>query len=181
MKIALDHIKDKPVVIRIDEPVEKFPILAGMHDDKSCSITGNVCGDIVVAREYENIRVTGRLTAPLMLVCSRCLADFPSSVDTSFTVFYRKECNVGVSEDSEVELGEIDLISSSYSGEEIDLTHEIDEQIAMEVPLKPVCDDSCKGLCHECGNDLNRFSCQCSRETVSMSFSALKNYKVLEK
>lgn len=67
MNIVVDHIKDKPLAIHIDEPVETFPLLAGMQNDKSCSIAGRIQGDITVTREYENIRVTGRVTVPLAL------------------------------------------------------------------------------------------------------------------
>ena len=181
MKIVVDHIKDAPLALHIDETVETFPLLAGMQDDKSCTITGNVQGDLTVTREFDNVRVTGRLTAPLALSCSRCLADYTSFIDTNFTIFFRKETAVTVSDEDELELGEMDLLSSTYSGDEIDLTHEIEEQIAMEIPLKPLCSDSCKGLCHECGTDLNTSSCSCSKKTVSLAFSALKDFKVTPK
>lgn len=181
MKIVVDHIKDTPVSLHIDEPVAAFPLLAGMQHDKSCSITGNIQGDITVTREYENIRVTGRITAPLALTCSRCLADYPSFVDTSFTIFFRKGDSITSSAEEELELGEMDLLSSAYSGDEIDLTHEIEEQVAMEIPLKPLCSESCKGLCHECGTDLNASSCSCSKEPVNLTFSALKDFKVTRK
>ena len=178
MKLVVDHIKDTPVAVHIDEPVDTFPLLAGMQNDGSCSISGNIQGDITVTREYENIRVTGRITAPLALSCSRCLAEFASFVDTNFTIFFRKESAVIASNEDELELGEMDLLSSAYSGDEIDLTHEIEEQIAMEIPLKPLCSDACKGLCHECGIDLNTSSCTCSKEPVSLTFSALKDFKI---
>jgi uncharacterized protein len=181
LKLNVDHIKDKPLAIHIDEPVETFPLLAGMQQDKSCDFTGRIQGDLTVVREYENIRVTGRVAVPLALSCSRCLADYVSFVDTNFTIFFRKESAVTASEDDELELGEMDLLSSSYSGDEIDLTHEIEEQIAMEVPLKPLCSDSCKGLCHECGTDLNTSSCSCKAEPVSLKFNALKDFKVTRK
>lgn len=181
MKIVVDHVKDAPLAIHFDEPVDTFPLLAGMQDDKNCCISGKIQGDIAVTREYDNIRVTGRVTAPLALSCSRCLADFTSFVDTSFTIIFRKEAaTISLAED-ELELGEMDLLSSTYSGDEIDLTHEIEEQVAMEIPLKPLCDDDCRGLCHECGMDLNTSSCSCSKESAGLTFSALKDFKVTRK
>ena len=136
---------------------------------------------MIVTREYENIRVFGRVAAPLALSCSRCLADFTSFVDTSFTIFFRKEAAATASVEEDLELGDMDLISSSYTGDELDLTHEIEEQVAMEIPLKPLCSESCKGLCHECGVDLNTSSCSCSKESVSLTFSALKDFKITQK
>ena len=181
MKLVVDHIKDTPIEMHIDEPVETFPLLAGMQDDKNSCITGKIQGDVTVTREYDNIRVTGRITAPLALSCSRCLADFTSFVDTSFTIFFRKENAIATSAEEELELGEMDLFSSAYSGDEIDLTHEIEEQIAMEIPLKPLCRDDCMGLCHGCGTDLNTSSCSCGKEPASLTFSALKDFKVIKK
>ena len=179
MKLVVDHIKDTPLAIHIDEPVGTFPLLAGMQNDKICSITGRIEGDVTVVREYDNIRATGRITAPLALSCSRCLADITSFVDTSFTIFFRKESAITPSAEDELELGEMDLLSSSYFGDEIDLTHEIEEQIAMEIPLKPLCSEGCKGLCHQCGIDLNTSRCSCSKEPVGLTFSALKDFKVI--
>jgi len=181
VKIVVDHIKDVPVALHIDEPVDTFPLLAGMQDENSCSFSGRIEGDVTVTREYENIRVVGRVSVPLALSCSRCLADYTSFIDTNFTIFFRKETAVPVSSEDELELGEMDLLSSAYSGDEIDLTHEIEEQIAMEVPLKPLCSEACKGLCHECGIDLNTSSCSCGKEPVSLAFNALKDFVVNRK
>lgn len=181
VKLVVDHIKDTPLALHIDEPVETFPLLLGMQNDAGCRIAGKIAGDLTAVREYENIRVSGRITAPLVLCCSRCLVEYPSFVDTSFTIFFRKESVHTVSDEDEIELGEMDLLTSTYVGEEIDLTHEIEEQVAMEIPLKPLCNDDCKGLCHECGADLNTSGCSCSKEPVKLAFSALKDFKVNRK
>ncbi|MDO9308572.1 MAG: DUF177 domain-containing protein [Deltaproteobacteria bacterium] len=177
MKVIIDHIQNKPVVLHIEEPLETFPVLSAMQQDKVCTFTGPIRGDITAEREYDHVRVAGRVSVPLSLSCSRCLVDYDSFVDVNFTVIFRKDTATPSVED-EIELGEEDLLSSVYQGDEIDLTHEIQEQIAMEIPLKPLCSDACKGLCHTCGTDLNVSQCTCSKETTSLAFSALKNFKV---
>jgi len=177
MKIAVDHILEKPLLLNFEEPVETFQLLTEMQSDHCCSFNGPIRGEISVVREYDHIRAAGKVTATVGFSCSRCLIDYNSQLDSNFTLFFRKEVSSNVDED-EIELGEQDLISSTYSGNEIDLTHEIEEQVAMEIPLKPLCSQSCKGLCHICGTDLNRSQCSCSKETVSLKFSALKDFKV---
>jgi uncharacterized protein len=177
VKIAVDHILDKPLMLSFEEPVEAFPILAEMQVDRYCSFTGSIQGELSVQREFDHLRVDGRVKAPVSFSCSRCLVDYDSLVDSNFTIFFRKDLGDYTDED-EIELGEKDLISSSYSGDEIDLTHEIEEQVAMEIPLKPLCSGSCKGLCHVCGVDLNRSRCSCSNENINLKFSALKDFKV---
>jgi len=178
VKLVVDHIKDTPHLLHIDKPVTAFPLLASIQNLDGCSITGNIVGDITVVREYKNIRVTGRINAPLALCCSRCLADYTSFVDTNFTLFFTKEAAASASTEDELELGEMDLISSTYSGDDIDLTHEIEEQVAMEIPSKPLCNEACKGLCHLCGIDLNSSSCSCSKEPVRLAFNALKDFRI---
>lgn len=178
VKFAVDHLQNKPISLHIEEPVETFPVLAAMQQDQVCRFTGPITADVTAVREYDNVRVNGRVSVPISLYCSRCLADYDSFVDLNFTVIFRKDSVRHAIDESEIELGEMDLLSSIYEGDEIDLTHEIEEQVAMEIPLKPLCDEECKGLCHTCGVDLNSANCSCSRETASFAFSALKGFKV---
>lgn len=178
MKITVDHIHEKPVLLHAEEPVESFPVLARMQADGECTFIGPVRYDLTVAREYDHLRVTGRVSAPVSLACSRCLASFESAIDSSFTILFRKASLQEAVSEEETELNEQDLISATYSGDEIDLTHEIEEQIAMEVPLKPLCGEICKGLCPTCGADLNQAACSCPKDQINFKFSALKDFKV---
>jgi len=113
----------------------------------------------------------------MALTCGRCLATYPSAIDSAFRIIFRKETARQAEVEDETELCDDDLVSSTYSGDEIDLAHEIEEQVAMEIPLKPLCDEECKGLCPSCGEDLNTGSCSCPREPVKIKFSALKDFK----
>ncbi|BCS53929.1 DUF177 domain-containing protein [Geobacter sp. SVR] len=178
MKIVVDHIKEKPLVLKNEDDIQAFPVLDRLQSDGDCTFTGPVRSDITVSREYDHIRIAGRVSAPIRLTCSRCLEAYDSAVDSNFSIFFRKGTPEEVPVEDEVELNEQDLISGTYSGDEIDLTHEIEEQVAMEIPLKPLCSENCKGLCSTCGTDLNRGSCTCSREQINFKFSALKDFKV---
>ena len=54
----------------------------------------------------------------------------------------------------ELKLEEIGLLY--FRGEEINLQQGIQEQVVMAFPLQPLCAEECKGLCLQCGSDLNR-------------------------
>lgn len=178
MKLHVDRIQDKPFVLQAEEPVESFPVLSRMQAEGECVFDGPVRSEITAAREYDHIRVSGRVSANMTLVCARCLTDYTAVVDSRFTIYFRKGTALDVVEEEEVELGEQDLISATYSGDEIDLAHEIEEQVAMDIPLKPLCSDGCKGLCPNCGTDLNQTTCSCQSGQNSFKFSALKDFKV---
>jgi uncharacterized protein len=179
VKIRIDHIKNKPYELIVCEPVESFPVLMRMQADGECTFRGPVQAEIAVEREFGHLKVSGRVQVPIDLACGRCLTPYQSRVDSTFRIILRKESarQSEVVED-ETELCDDDLISSTYSGDEIDLTHEIEEQVAMEIPFKPLCDDDCKGLCPSCGADLNTTSCSCSKEPINLKFSALKDFKI---
>ena len=178
MKIKVDHIKHTPYELHVEKPVDFFPVLTRMQADGECVFTGPVTADITVEREFDHLKTVGRVHVPLALTCGRCLATYPSAIDSSFSIIFRKETARHNEVEDETELCDDDLIASTYSGDEIDLAHEIEEQVAMEIPLKPLCDEGCKGLCPACGADLNTDSCTCSREPVNLKFSALKDFKV---
>jgi uncharacterized protein len=178
VKIKIDHIKHTPYELHVEKPVEVFPVLARMQADGECVFTGPVTADITVEREFDHLKAAGRVHVPMTLTCGRCLATYPSAIDSAFRIIFRKETARQAEVEDETELCDDDLVASTYSGDEIDLAHEIEEQVAMDIPLKPLCDEGCKGLCPSCGADLNTGSCSCSREPVNLKFSALKNFKV---
>jgi uncharacterized protein len=43
----------------------------------------------------------------------------------------------------------------------IDLDEDIRQELILNVPLKPLCSADCKGLCPECGKNLNQGGCSC--------------------
>jgi uncharacterized protein len=178
VKIRIDQIKHTPYELHVEEPVTAFPVLVRMQADGECEFTGPVTAEISVEREFDHLKAVGRIQVPLTLTCGRCLTTYPSAIDSTFRIIFRKETVRHTEVEDETELCDDDLIASTYSGDEIDFTHEIEEQVAMEIPLKPLCDEGCKGLCSSCGADLNTGSCSCSREPVNLKFSALKDFKV---
>ena len=178
MKIRIDHIKHTPYVLQVKEPIDVFPVLVRMQAEGECAFTGPVTADITVGREFDHLKAAGSVHVPMTLTCGRCLATYATAVDSTFRIIFRKETTRHTEVEDETELCDDDLVASTYSGDEIDLAHEIEEQVSMEIPLKPLCDDGCKGLCFTCGADLNTGSCTCSREPVNLKFSALKDFKI---
>jgi len=178
VKIRVDHIKNKPFELLLEEPADVFPALVQMQVDGECAFTGPVKAAISVEREFDHLKAVGSVHVPLTLTCSRCLVTYASTIDSDFKIIFRKDTTRASEVEDETELCDDDLVASTYCGDEIDLAHEIEEQVVMEIPLKPLCGEGCKGLCPTCGADLNTDSCSCSREPVNIKFSALKDFKV---
>lgn len=176
MKVRVEDIKDKALFFSADEPVADYPILLAMQDAGECVFLSPLRLQLTIAREYDHIRVNGQVETRVSLNCSRCLREYENNIFSPFTIFYTPA--TGMPQDEEVELAEEDLISATYTGDEIDFTSEIAEQVVMEIPFKPLCTEDCRGLCTICGADLNRTDCGCDRTVENVKLSALKHFKV---
>lgn len=176
MKIRVEGLSSTPLVLSQRVKPAEFPSLAALEESGECRFLSPLDLDVTVGKEFDHIRVQGKAATSVRLVCSRCLAEYETGLVSTFTVFYSKVSKMPVEE--EVALAEEDLISASYDGEYLDLIGEIEEQVILEIPYKPLCREDCKGLCDKCGADLNSGECGCDRSGTGFTFSALKNFTV---
>ena len=84
----------------------------------------------------------------------------------------KRELNAGA------ELEEEDLDLSFYEGEEIDLSPLVQEQIILALPTRPLCRESCKGLCPQCGVNLNVQTCTCATVVDDPRLEVLRTLRV---
>lgn len=176
MKIKVDDIKLAPVNLSAEESVDDYPALLDLIGSGECDFVAPIAIELTAMQEYDHIRVDGSVATKVRLRCSRCIEEYEADISSTFTLFYNKTS--GVPLDAEQELQDADFLTVSYEGDYIDFTAEIEEQLVMEVPYKPLCSDECVGLCSKCGANLNNGDCGCGREEPSFKFSALKNFKV---
>jgi uncharacterized protein len=107
----------------------------------------------------DRFRLVGRATTTLEVPCSRCAEPFRIPIDVPFDLSYLPQAeNQG---EGEREVQEEDLSTSYYRGATIDLGGLLREQFYLALPMKPLCSEECKGLCPQCGTNLNRGSCDC--------------------
>ncbi|GAM09986.1 hypothetical protein OR1_02271 [Geobacter sp. OR-1] len=177
MIVRVNDITDKVRSLAAVEAIDEHPILKALQDEGECLFRSPLTVDVTVVREYDHIRLEADVTVVVALNCSRCLASYETTLKSNFTVFYSKSTGSFVP-DEEVELGERELVSAYYEGEEINVSPEIAEHVLIELPLKPLCSEGCRGLCPSCGVDLNTTVCDCSDNRSGFAFSALKNFKV---
>ncbi|MEN8225445.1 MAG: DUF177 domain-containing protein, partial [Bacteroidota bacterium] len=70
-----------------------------------------------------------------------------------------------------------DVFRFSQNEDVIDLSSSFRELILIEEQIKNICKDDCKGLCSNCGENLNEGTCGCSTEIKDNTWDALKNLK----
>lgn len=117
-------------------------------------------------------RVVGTATTSLEMTCSRCAEPFRVPVDASFDLQYVPQAdNAG---EGEREIREEDLATAYHREGMIDLIDLLREQFQLALPMKPLCSEDCKGLCVECGANLNRTTCDCNPRWEDPRLAALK-------
>ena len=48
---------------------------------------------------------------------------------------------------------------------QVDLTEAVRQTVLIALPMVTICQEDCKGLCSQCGKDLNQGPCDCQPET----------------
>lgn len=115
------------------------------------------------------IEIKGNAT--LFGSCARCLESVGTSilVDSQFLVSNDRELKVG----GNYTLSRQDLDVIFFSGVVLNEETIIKEQFQLQIPINVLCKDTCKGLCHRCGNNWNNGDCLCGLELCSKPSSAL--------
>lgn len=114
------------------------------------------------------IHVEGEVKASLLCTCSRCLTpnqkDFSVMIHEKFT--------------QEKEIADADEDDNTHwvSSDRIDLIPFIHENVLLDIPFVPLCDEACKGLCPQCGQNLNEQSCDCKTEKIDPRLEGLKDF-----
>src|SRR5688500_6135020 len=117
----------------------------------------------------------GHIETPAQLERDRCLKPLQLSVSADFALEYITGADYESS--SVAALSEVELSVSVFDGESIDVDEIVKEQILLAVPVRTLCREDCRGICPECGTDLNARQCNCADEEVDPRWAALQSFK----
>jgi uncharacterized protein len=123
--------------------------------------------------------VAGRVITSLEVECSRCIEPFLVPVDATFDLRYvSHEQNTG---EGEQEVGEDDLATAFYREGMLDVIDLLREQFVLALPMKPLCEEACRGLCPQCGTNLNKTQCDCAPAWEDPRLAQLKSLLTRDK
>jgi len=123
--------------------------------------------------EHFKLQGVWRMTMPRH--CGRCNAQFAYDMSGDVDVTYA----IGQSK-SEEEQAELQLTgeeAESLADGELHVLDVLREHFWLAWQPLVVCSESCKGLCLQCGVDLNKSGCDCHKKVKDNAFAALKNFK----
>jgi uncharacterized protein len=160
-------IKVKDLELRRLEFDENFPPGAfELVEDVTQTAPLKAVGRAELVREnrggkniVDDIRLVGRFSTQVQILCARCLEPVEDSVAEDFDLIYRPQGVDASGEENAINQAETEI--GYYQGEGLLLEDVLKEQVILALPVKQVCDPACKGLCPQCGANLNTGSCNC--------------------
>jgi uncharacterized protein len=147
--------------------------------DPSQQVLGFGCPvqvDVKVCKAADKFLVDGTLAGRVKLRCDRCLESFDLELKSNFNVYLVVNPSGPSEEDVELLDGEMEV--EFLKGETIDLDEVVRDQVYLSVPMKCVCKSDCRGLCPECGANLNVAPCSCGTGSGHAAFSKLEIMKL---
>lgn len=123
-------------------------------------------GEITVSVTDDGVAAEGQLSAKTELECTRCLEPYQQTLDIHFTEIF----SFSPSQDEKDDLKEQKLPPDGY----INLEPLIREYALLDIPIKHLCSEDCKGLCSVCGVNLNHEDCGHRQEDIDPRMAKLK-------
>ena len=139
--------------------------------DKDIQVIGPLLGHVRLRRTNQGLLVDGCVDLTLELSCNRCLKEFEQPMHVTFAEqFYPTVDVVSGLPLPPIDEEEIFLIDAHHL---VDLTEAVRQNVLLALPMVTLCREDCKGLCPQCGHDLNLGPCECQPE-VDARFSVLE-------
>jgi uncharacterized protein len=135
----------------------------------------SVQGELTLIRTNNSILVQGTLTTEASITCSRCLKSYTCRITLKIEEEYFPTIDIitGVKLPKPEEPGTFSIDEHHI----LDLTEAIRQYIITAIPMKPLCKETCAGLCSICGKDLNLGDCGCHQEKIDPRWSELLKLK----
>ena len=171
MRVRVTDIDESGLhIVTHESPTWLVNVPEIIDGEESTHLTSRFDIDLWLNKVLKEVTVSGSVGFSIESPCSRCLKTVKLDL--------RPEVNLVLTPRDTAEGEDDDLNHATYVGEEVDIGDFLREQVAMSLPLKVVCSESCKGLCPDCGVNLNEKQCGCAGQKVDPRLEVLKNFKI---
>lgn len=180
MRIAVEDIREGVSTLEFACGSESI----GLEAEGVC-FTDPVTARLELFKQRDKVYVKAELSVAIELECARCLSPVNRTLEGTLEIQYRPLPMKGVRSfrnpggsrgQSSLEMAQYpldDIGIGYYPDEYIDMSGDFRESLLLELPTKVVCSEDCKGLCPQCGQDLNEEKCNCCSEPEEVRASKL--------
>jgi uncharacterized protein len=141
------------------------------------TVTAPVRGRMSISSSGQVLLLEGAVDTEVELPCYRCGGSYRQPVHASFQEDFvvhlptpGGQGQVAVEEDEEAPDSRLFFPGTL----DLNLDELLRQSILLALPLKPVCQDDCQGLCPRCGKNLNEGACGCHEETLNPQLADLQ-------
>ena len=180
MKIALTQITSEGFPFKYSGRYDQFSVLKELIASGDIHSFSPIEIEATLTAKPDFIEAVGHVSTRVGLDCSRCLKTFTHEMNQKFLLRFSEQIPQDISPDEEddIELTADQVGLIFIEGGELDLHDVVQEQVILALPFKPLCSETCKGLCPKCGMDLNEGNCACGNNGGGSPFDVLKNLKL---
>jgi uncharacterized protein len=157
VRIPVEDIKPFPTEVQFLENAQELNTTLSRGGEAECHLTAPLHVTLTHSRSGDDLLFSGTIQGEVAGQCARCLEDCHLQVSREFSVILSPVQTFS----RELELSAEELAASFYSEDEIDLSALVHEQALLALPSQPLCREDCRGLCSQCGINLNLESCDC--------------------
>lgn len=156
IQFSVSALDKAPVTLKGSEK----PEFAGLDENDLLQVVADITYELTAAKVSGGVLVSGSCRTVVAGTCGRCLCDVQQETGVDdLELFFEVE----------------------PSQEMLDVSEDIRAELVLEFPMNLLCSDDCRGLCHNCGTNLNVADCACTRKDSSagdMRWDALDNLKL---
>jgi uncharacterized protein len=155
-----------------------YDITTTMADDTEVIYLSPLTGAVRFLQTGQNILVTGRLTVTIEKSCVRCLADFRATVTLELEEEFYPVVDVLTGAALRASPEEDDPATRIDEHHTLDLSEVIRQAFLLESDTIRYCRPDCRGLCPQCGQDLNLAQCSCREEAIDVRWAGLQALQI---
>ncbi len=163
MLIKINNLSEGTHQYSMDEPIASLGLEEPFMNKVNISL--------VLQKLHNQVVLETELKLNVRFECDRCASDFFTTLVTNYKMVYLFGNNPQENEES------INVIYLPTDASEIFLDNDIRDYALLAIPMKKLCKEDCKGLCLECGNNLNEGACTCMAQEVDPRWLPLKELK----
>jgi len=175
VKLRIDDITAEEREISFAEPEQEINRTLARGAGHEYFVKGPLQVALSYYRAGSEIFVNGTLGAATTAACSRCAEEFDQPSHRRFRYVLAPKA---MSDENEFALRAEDLEFSFYQGDAVDLTPLIREQVLLALAERPLCGEECRGLCPQCGANLNAGGCGCTVKGPDPRLAFLRSLKI---
>lgn len=142
--------------LELERPIERAWFEEALAGVDLCLVEGApATATLHLAKSGRDVVVRGELSGSAVTSCARCLEDAAVDLTTEFDVLFRGDRG---KQDDDDEDALLDV--ALHDGVVVDVSDPIREYIILSIPITPLCREDCRGLCDQCGQNLNEAPCE---------------------